>query len=665
MPPPKKSLLLQEAIAIAEHLLSLSKKSKKGIYWESISMDAQRNTEWISSETIYTGVSGIALFFLELYKHTGKERYLDTTLEAFRWVEDQVEKNPEPSSYALFTGRMSVSFAFLRLYQFDQQTVTLQKALKTARKAEQFLLNTNHIDDLINGTSGTIIGLLHLHAASGEEWILTTIDAFLQRLLERAQIGKKGLYWDRSHQQICGLCGFSHGAAGVGFAFLEAGRYFQNDNLSEVARLAFAYEQYHYQRNWKNWPDFRKGYYSEEDFSKAREQINKREFSYFTEGSDMNAWCHGAAGIGLSRLRAFSSLQDVRYKKDALAALSKTKSTELIQEKKPLRSFTLCHGGGGNADLFLEAFLLWGDKKWKNYAQEVAQEAIQNKKQSGYYYSGFASAEEPEDTSLFMGNAGVGYFLLRCIDPQRTPSILAPALPLDARSKQVSSALSHIHLSSSALKELLLKKFYHRSLAIQQVLDPASLTAFYTSASYEKLFSEFEAFTRQHLAALAKSEKSLLRDAFRVEKAKRRLEQGVESAALVYFQQIVAQEKAKELLEKHSHFPTALPLRLSKDLLVMDQRYNWDSTKPIDTAKAEFQPLLVRMVGGWVTEEPISAFSHLVLKGFKERKNTETLLAELLPLFEPESQEEAQRVQEAILQQVQSAFEGGVLVVEA
>jgi lantibiotic modifying enzyme len=166
------------------------------------------------------------------------------------------------------------------------------------------------VDDLINGNSGTLLGLLHLHAASGEKWILESIDCFIRHLVDRANHGPAGLYWDRSPQLISGLFGFSHGAAGIGFVFLELGHYFQNEAFYTIARQAFLYEGYFFNqaKKHKNWPDLRRGIYSDDDYREHQKAFLEGDMDFFTSGGDMNAWCHGAAGIGLSRVRAFQLL---------------------------------------------------------------------------------------------------------------------------------------------------------------------------------------------------------------------------------------------------------------------------------------------------------------------------------------------------------------------
>ncbi len=155
----------KEAIRIGEWLLSRAKKEGSGMWWETMDMDLERNISWRESESIYTGVSGIVLFFLELHKFTSESKYKTAAVEGMRWVLNSCKKNPN-AFYSFFTGRMGVSYTLLKMFEVTGESHYLEKALAIAEPCAG-TIDDNGIDDLINGTAGTLLGLLHLHAASG------------------------------------------------------------------------------------------------------------------------------------------------------------------------------------------------------------------------------------------------------------------------------------------------------------------------------------------------------------------------------------------------------------------------------------------------------------------------------------------------------------------
>lgn len=653
-------LFLKEAIRIGDQLLETAIKGNGTLHWKSISMDASRKVEWVVAENSYSGVAGIALFFLELHKHTGTKKYLDATLASFNWLEQHCSKN-SPFSYAFYTGRMSVSMSFLRLYEYTQNSTYLQIALRLAKDCKDFLGVPHRIDDLINGYSGTLLGLLHLHAASGEAWILEDIQAFLDELMARAQVSKKGLYWDRSQNQVCGLCGFSHGAAGLGYVFMEIGHYFNNPAFYELGEQAFTYERAKFRKDYQNWPDFRNGYFTEEDMIRAKAKYKEGDLSYFTRSSDMNAWCHGAAGIGLSRLRAHQISLHSIYKKEALIAIAKTKKTELANTALASRSFTLCHGSGGNSDLFIEAALQWKQANYLNLARKVAQSAIEHRTQHGRYYSGFSTPEQPEDTSLFMGNAGVGYFYLRCIDPQITQSVLAPQLQAVCTLQK--HPFDQQQYTSIRIKRFLIAKHYPRSLAIVDNLFPKESKTTLQENSTSNSITSFEKLVRSLLKSSTGQNRKVLKDCFSLERQKRVLDLSVESSSLLFLEQKLREESTGNYLGKHRELQEKTALILAKDAQLRLQKYHWKQENILQNlhSQSDHYPLLLRSFTEGVLEEELSVFSYTVLERFTEKRTVAQAVQALMPLFSPETKVQEEQVKQAIFQQLNNAFSGGVL----
>ena len=71
-----KDLLLEGAINIAEDILSRAKRTPEGIYWEFMTLGENREAAWEISHSIYSGVPGIVLFYVELHKQTGDDKWM-------------------------------------------------------------------------------------------------------------------------------------------------------------------------------------------------------------------------------------------------------------------------------------------------------------------------------------------------------------------------------------------------------------------------------------------------------------------------------------------------------------------------------------------------------------------------------------------------------------
>jgi lantibiotic modifying enzyme len=65
----------------------------------------------------------------------------------------------------------------------------------------------------------------------------------------------------------------------------------------------------------------------------------------------MTAWCHGAPGIALSRLRAYEILKDNAYEAEALVAVETTRHAVESRRLSANANYSLCHGLAGNAEV--------------------------------------------------------------------------------------------------------------------------------------------------------------------------------------------------------------------------------------------------------------------------------------------------------------------------
>jgi hypothetical protein len=675
-----KKSLLDEARRIGDWLLAEAETDENGMHWKTMTMDINQSISFIKSESIYSGVSGIVLFFLELFKQTQDKRYMDAAVEGMKWVSNYCKKNP-PNYYAFFTGRMGVSYTLLQMHKFTREKEYLENAIAVARPCKEALEGSLGVDDLINGTSGTLLGLLHLHAATGEKWILEFIDCFTRNLVDRANHGPAGLYWDRSPQQVSGLCGFSHGAAGIGFVFLELGHYFQNEAFYFIVRQAFQYERYFFNqaKKHKNWPDLRKGIYTDDDYQEHQKAFLEENLDFFTRGGDMNAWCHGAAGIGLSRLRAWQLLKDPVYKNEVQIAVDKTILTD-IESSNPNPLFILCHGRGGNAELFLCAHQILRDKKYLSLAEKIALNALAYHKKHNHYLAGYRAPGAGEDRSLFMGSAGIGYFLLRLADPFHVPSILAPTIDVTLSPGELvyASHYPFIGISLPDLKKHLLQKDFKRSILISEKIIPEKLNAFFTGHQLDSddsgfsLVKSFEGFIEKVMPSLPAREKDILADVFALEKEKRLMDEKIKSHSWLSFKEKILVQQAEKIIETDNETFKKLIFQLEEDVRLTATDWDWHESNReqwlanLDREKGEreedFHPILLKPTPLGITETRLSPFVYNILYEFQESKPVEQVIPAVLAAFESLTPEEEEMLKQKIIQQIKEALLAGILI---
>jgi lantibiotic modifying enzyme len=196
--------------------------------------------------------------------------------------------------------------------------------------------------DVIGGCASAIPALLQLHQAWHDESLLNAAMQCGEHLLAVARKSKHGLAWATIGDTPRGyeLCGYAHGAAGIALALLKLYVATGATHYKHAAYEGFRYERHWFSPAHHNWPDLRD----------AQPHTSRSALPY-----DMVAWCHGAAGIGLSRLRAYELTQDNLFLEEATQAAQATlrwvQSPGVLQRE----SFCRCHGVAGNASFLLAA----------------------------------------------------------------------------------------------------------------------------------------------------------------------------------------------------------------------------------------------------------------------------------------------------------------------
>jgi len=330
---------------------------------------------------LYKGTSGIALFLWRLAEAAGDRIIRQTALAALRQA---LSKMPQ-AGCGLYAGGMGILFAAAEIRgDFDEDAVVRQAALEPSTL------------DVIGGSAGCIAVLLHLHRLRGRSRLLEIAVSHGDMLLSQAVRAEAGWSW-KALKPRRNLTGFSHGAAGIGWALLELWSATGEAQFRAGALEAFRYERSCFDAEQRNWPDFR---------------VEATSYPVL--------WCHGAAGIGFSRLRAWQILGDAESLAEARTALS-----TVSDPKSSCGNFSLCHGTAGNADLLIYAAQVLGEEHWLAAAETLGQDgAARYERRHMPWPCGLPGASETPD--LMLGLAGIGYFYLRLADPVATPTVLLP-----------------------------------------------------------------------------------------------------------------------------------------------------------------------------------------------------------------------------------------------
>jgi type 2 lantibiotic biosynthesis protein LanM len=253
---------------------------------------------------------------------------------------------------------------------------------------------------VIAGAAGCLGSLLTLYHRAPSAATLATAVRCGDRLLDRAQPQAQGIGWVTPNT-AAPLTGFSHGAAGVAWALLELAAMTGEERFRTAALAAIAYERSLFSAEARNWPDLR-------DLETAGRGANGRP-------TFMTAWCHGAPGIGLARLRGLPHLDDEPTRAEIDAALQTTLAHGFGA------NHSLCHGDLGNLELLLQASETLAEPRWRAEVDRLAALLLEDIERAGWACGLPGRVESP---GLMTGLAGIGYGLLRLADPASVPSVL-------------------------------------------------------------------------------------------------------------------------------------------------------------------------------------------------------------------------------------------------
>lgn len=243
----------------------------------------------------------------------------------------------------------------------------------------------------------------------GEESLLESAARLGDALIQSAEVTVRGSSW-RAPSGVAtrNLTGLSHGAAGAGHALLELAAATNDDRYLAAAMSAFDYERSYFDERARNWPDFRID-------TSVRGRRRSRGFSC--------TWCHGAPGIGLSRLRGYELFGDESMASDALIALATTREVVIEELYSGAANYSLCHGLTGNAEVlsYGHHVLPRPGAADADLVEQVADAGIEAYGGNEQAWPCGSRGEQTPD--LMLGLAGIGYLYLRMHD-KRVPSPL-------------------------------------------------------------------------------------------------------------------------------------------------------------------------------------------------------------------------------------------------
>lgn len=207
----------------------------------------------------------------------------------------------------------------------------------------------------------------------------------------------------QSNPDMCPLAGLSHGAAGMVYALAKLWKYKRDDTILYAIKKGLEFENSLFVQEYANWKDER--YYKGEKIS---------ESNNYTA-----AWCHGAPGILLSRIR-IQNLMDGEIVDIAVKDIKRSIAT--VHDSCMGGNNCLCHGNIGNSEIIQEYCKVFPDEEMKAASELTRRNLIEKISQDENLgikpFYGFQSL------GFMNGLAGIGYSIMRDLDKE-LPCIMA------------------------------------------------------------------------------------------------------------------------------------------------------------------------------------------------------------------------------------------------
>ena len=409
----EQSIFLEAADLIAARLCRDALWDGTRCNWLGDSMEFIGNTWSVVHRAfgpeLYNGTSGIALFLARLFAATNERLYRVAAEGGVEQGLSRIKDISPPARIGFYSGLTGIAYALIVLGELLDNPGFVDKAFHLLQELSQDDPGEQGLD-VISGSAGAIPALLTIYQTHRKDFLIDLAVRHGDHLLNTARQQEHGWSWNTLNMSgERHLTGFSHGTAGIAWALLELSQCTGQERFRHAAKQGFYYEQKLFSAEHENWPDFRSDY--ESTAPEARTP------SYTT------AWCHGAPGIGLSRLRAYEISGEESYKSEAEAALRTTMKMLNQSAYAGQGNYSLCHGLAGNTELMIYASQVLGNADYKTIADQVGRQGIEQYQKS---YSPWPCGVNGggETPNLMLGLAGIGYFYLRLYDPVKNPSIL-------------------------------------------------------------------------------------------------------------------------------------------------------------------------------------------------------------------------------------------------
>lgn len=297
----------------------------------------------------YAGNIGILIALLGLYNSDKYQNYINKLIDD---IEMDLDKILKYNKYEMNIGAYNGIAAYIRYYMALMQKKMIKKKKFENRISEilnqiEISLNRDHKLDILDGTAGNALVLMELYKMINETKlslkILKLVKNCRQHLLDSIVCKEGEFYFPLENRENLYYGGFAHGSCGIIMALHKMSILLKTED-SEVLKNLLTTERALYDPIHHIWYRDNK----------------KVDYSW--------GWCHGSAGILLSRLELYRNGYRDSFLMDEINNLYET-----TIKKSFGSNLTFCHGDLSNFVIckFAQELLEFKDNRVNDYALSI------------------------------------------------------------------------------------------------------------------------------------------------------------------------------------------------------------------------------------------------------------------------------------------------------
>lgn len=365
--------------------------------------------------TLYTHSPGVLPFALELYHATGDQQYLDAAAAGADHLAATLDAG---HAAGLYTGLAGIAYVLAETwratgrdeYRADavHATRVLVEDASTVGGGIAWPLGSGEesreSNDIVNGTSGTGLGLLYLHRVLGDDGALDAAQAAGARLLELAIEADTGLRWDLWPGYPREMPNFSHGTAGIAYFLATLHRTTGEDDFLQAALAGARY------------------LISQATHDGDATTPGYRVFHSRPGGEDLYylSWCHGPVGANRLFHQLAEATGDDEWRDWVARGARGVMSTGIPEQRTPgfWDNIGQCCGTAGAAEHFLTLYRTTGNPGYRAFVDRLNADLVRRGAAvgEGRKWTQAEHRVQPEllvaQTGHMQGAAGIGKYFL-------------------------------------------------------------------------------------------------------------------------------------------------------------------------------------------------------------------------------------------------------------